>query len=95
MIGAVLNLILDPIFIYGFGWGVEEPLWLRFFPRWCPAVWVLAFLCGKKAILRLRPAALKPKMKLMGQILSLGLSGFTQSVTNSVVQIFLQRVLQF
>ena len=77
VIGAVLNLILDPIFIYGLGWGVEGAALATILSQMVSAVWVLAFLCGKKAILRLRPAALKPKMKLMGQILSLGLSGFT------------------
>ena len=78
VIGAVLNLILDPIFIYGFGWGVEGAALATILSQMVSAVWVLAFLCGKKAILRLRPAALKPQLKLMGQILSLGLSGFTQ-----------------
>ena len=95
VIGAVLNLILDPIFIYGFGWGVEGAALATILSQMVSAVWVLAFLCGKKAILRLRPAALKPKIKIMGQILSLGLSGFTQSVTNSVVQIFCNASLQF
>ena len=95
VIGAVLNLILDPIFIYGFGWGVEGAALATILSQMVSAVWVLAFLCGKKAILRLRPAALKPQLKLMGQILSLGLSGFTQSVTNSVVQIFCNASLQF
>ena len=61
VIGAVLNLILDPIFIYGFGWGVEGAALATILSQMVSAVWVLAFLCGKKAILRLRPAALKPQ----------------------------------
>lgn len=95
VIGALLNLILDPVFIYGFGWGVEGAALATILSQMVSAAWVLAFLCGKKAILRLRLPAMKPKPRLMVQILSLGLSGFTQSVTNSLVQIFCNASLQF
>lgn len=95
VIGTLLNLILDPVFIYGFGWGVEGAALATILSQMVSAAWVLAFLCGKKAILRLRLPAMKPKPRLMVQILSLGLSGFTQSVTNSLVQIFCNASLQF
>ena len=95
VIGALLNLILDPVFIYGFGWGVEGAALATILSQMVSAVWVLAFLCGKKAILKLRLSALRPRTELMKQILFLGLSGFTQSVTNSLVQIFCNASLQF
>ena len=95
VIGAVLNLFLDPIFIYGFGWGVKGAACATVLSQMVSAVWVLAFLCGRKAILKLRLPLLRPRIKLMGQILSLGLSGFTQSVTNSIVQILCNASLQF
>lgn len=95
VIGALLNLVLDPVFIYGFGWGVEGAALATILSQMVSAVWVLAFLRGKKAILKLRLPSLKPQAELIRQILSLGLSGFTQSVTNSLVQIFCNASLQF
>lgn len=74
VIGALLNLILDPVFIYGFGWGVEGAALATILSQMVSAVWVLAFLCGKKAILKLRLSALRPRTELMKQILFLGLS---------------------
>ena len=95
VIGALLNLILDPVFIYGFGWGVEGAALATILSQMVSAVWVLAFLCGKKAILKLRLSALRPRTELMKQILFLGLSGLTQSVTNSLVQSLCNATLQF
>ena len=95
VIGALLNLVLDPVFIYGFGWGVEGAALATILSQMVSAAWVLAFLRGKKAILKLRLPSLRPQAELIRQILSLGLSGFTQSVTNSLVQIFCNASLQF
>ena len=95
VIGAILNLILDPIFIYGFGWGVQGAALATILSQMVSAVWVIGFLRGKRAIMRLRLFALRPQPGLMKQILFLGLSGFTQSVTNSLVQIFCNASLQF
>ena len=63
VIGALLNLILDPVFIYGFGWGVEGAALATILSQMVSAVWVLAFLCGKKAILKLRLSALRPRRR--------------------------------
>ena len=48
------------------------------------ALWAVAFLCGKKALLRLRPSSMRVRWKLVGEICALGLSGFIMSATNSV-----------
>ena len=95
VIGAVLNLVLDPLFIFGLKLGVRGAAAATILSQFVSAVWVLRFLSGKKAILRLRISDLRLRGELVKQILALGLSGFTMSVTNSLVQIFCNASLQF
>lgn len=95
VIGAVLNLILDPLFIFGLGLGVRGAAAATILSQFVSAVWVLCFLCGRRAILRLNLPSLRPRRELVERILALGLSGFTMSVTNSLVQIFCNASLQF
>ncbi|MCI9018817.1 MAG: MATE family efflux transporter [Lachnospiraceae bacterium] len=95
VIGAFLNLILDPIFIFRLNMGVQGAAAATILSQLVSALWVLIFLSGKKAILRLRLSTLRLKADLVKQILALGLSGFTMSVTNSLVQIFCNASLQF
>lgn len=95
VIGAFLNLILDPLFIFGLNLGVRGAAAATILSQMVSAAWVLGFLHGKKAILRLRLSAMRLQAELVKQILALGLSGFTMSVTNSLVQIFCNASLQF
>ena len=95
VIGAILNLVLDPLFIFGLGLGVRGAAAATILSQFVSAVWVLCFLCGRRAILRLNLPWLRLRWELVKQILALGLSGFTMSVTNSLVQIFCNASLQF
>ncbi len=95
VIGAFLNLILDPIFIFDLNLGVRGAAAATILSQLISAVWVLSFLHSKKAILRLRLSTLRLQGKLVKEIIALGLSGFTMSVTNSLVQIFCNASLQF
>lgn len=95
VIGAFLNLILDPLFIFGLNLGVRGAAAATILSQMVSAAWVLGFLRSKKAILRLRLSAMRLQAELVKQILALGLSGFTMSVTNSLVQIFCNASLQF
>ena len=95
VIGAVLNLILDPLFIFGLELGVQGAAAATILSQFVSAVWVLCFLCGRRAILRLNLPSLRLRRELVKRILALGLSGFTMSVTNSLVQIFCNASLQF
>ena len=54
LLGAVINLILDPILIFGFGMGIEGAAIATIFAQTVSAIWVLKFLTGKKVILRLQ-----------------------------------------
>lgn len=87
LLGAVLNLILDPILIFGFDMGIEGAAIATVFSQVVSAVWVLQFLTGKKAILHLRKVYFVPEWPLVRKIMSLGLSGFIMQATNSVAQI--------
>lgn len=94
LLGAVVNIILDPIFIFGFGMGVKGAALATIIAQGCSAVWVLKFLTGKKAILRLKVSCLKLHARRVGRILSLGLSSFCMAITNSVVQVVCNATLQ-
>ena len=93
-LGAVINLILDPVFIFGLNMGVRGAALATIFSQFCSAVWVLRFLTGKKAILRLHLRRPRMNWALCRQIVSLGTSSFVMNFTNSVVQIACNRQLQ-
>ena len=73
MIGAVLNLILDPIFIFVFDMGVSGAALATVISQMVSAVWVLRFLTGKKAVIRLQRSCMKMDWKLAKEIMTLGM----------------------
>ena len=81
-LGAVINIGLDPLFIFVFRLGVRGAAIANVLSQTCSAVWVLRFLTGKKTILKLRPQYLRLKARNAGRILALGVSGFVMSLTN-------------
>lgn len=87
VLGAVLNVILDPIFIFAFDMGVRGAALATVISQAASCVWVLRFLTGKKAILKLNRAYWKPDRKLLGEIVGLGLPGFIMAGTNCLVQV--------
>lgn len=93
-LGAAVNLVLDPIFIFGFGMGVRGAALATVISQACSAVWVLRFLTGPKVILRLRRSSLRLQWDRVRRILGLGSSGFVMSLTNSLVQILCNATLQ-
>ena len=93
MLGAVVNLVLDPILIYGLNLGVKGAAIATIIAQACSAVWVLSFLTGKKSLLPLHPCHLRPRWDHLRRIITLGLSGFFTSITNSLVQIVCNKVL--
>ena len=87
LIGAVANIILDPVFIFGMNMGVRGAAVATVISQALSAAWVLRFLTCKRAILKLRGRNLRLNGRLVGKISGLGLSGFVMAVTNSAVQI--------
>ena len=86
-IGAVCNIILDPIFIYGFDMGVRGAALATVISQAISAAWVLRFLFGKKTVLRLRSINFRPDMKLMLPCIALGLSPCIMQSTESILNI--------
>lgn len=87
MLGAVINLILDPVLIFGFGMGIEGAAAATVFSQFISCLWVMRFLTGEKAILRLKKKYFRLELSLVREITSLGMSGFIMQATNSVAQI--------
>ena len=86
LLGAVLNVILDPIFIFTFDMGVRGAAIATVISQCVSCVWVLWFLTGKKALLTLKPRLMRPDGKLLKEIVSLGIPGFIMQGTNCLVQ---------
>ncbi|MGL5756998.1 MAG: MATE family efflux transporter [Paraclostridium sp.] len=85
MIGAVINIVLDPIFIFGLGMGVKGAALATITAQFVSAIWVLLFLSGKKSVLKIRKKYLVPSMKVVGPVLLLGISPFIMQSTESLV----------
>ncbi len=93
-LGAAVNIVLDPIFIFLLGMGVRGAALATVISQGCSAVWVLCFLTGKRGILRLTRASLRLQGERVRRILGLGTSGFVMALTNSLVQILCNATLK-
>ena len=87
VIGAVINIILDPILIFGFGMGVRGAAIATVLSQAVGAVWILRFLTGKKTILRLRRQNLRPQRRVILPVMALGISTFVMMSTESLLSI--------
>ncbi len=94
LVGAIANIILDPIFIFTLSMGVKGAALATVISQFISAVWTLWFLTGKKTILKLRISFMKLKWIYVKKIISLGTAGFMMSVTNSIVSIVCNSTLQ-
>jgi putative MATE family efflux protein len=86
-IGAGLNMILDPIFIFCFGWGVQGAAWATIISQLASCVWLLSFSFSKKAIIRLNFKTFKPSFSIILRILSFGSAQFLLQFIMSGVQL--------
>lgn len=87
VIGAVINIILDPIFIFVFNMGVKGAATATVISQAVGALWVLRFLSGNKTILKLRKENFKLDPKVFGPALALGISPFIMVSTESLLSI--------
>lgn len=94
LIGAFLNIILDPIFIFSFKLGVKGAALATIISQAASAIWVLKFLFGRKTILKIRKENLYLNKKVILPILALGISPFIMQSTESLVQVTLNSGLQ-
>lgn len=94
LLGALCNLILDPVFIFGFHMGVKGAAIATVLSQFFSALWVLFFLTGKHAELTLDFKGFRPDFACIAEITKLGISSFVMSFTNGLVQIACNSMLQ-
>ena len=94
VLGALMNVILDPIFIFALDLGVRGAAIATVISQGVSALWVLRFLTGKKAILHLNKKSMYLQGGRIKKILSLGFPGFVMQGTNSLVSIACNTQLQ-
>jgi Na+-driven multidrug efflux pump len=87
LMGAGLNTILDPLFIFVFNWGVEGAAWATIISQAASCIWILSFNLGKKAVIRLRWAAFKPSFRIVCDIAGFGSAQFLLQFIMSAVQL--------
>ena len=86
-IGAVANIVLDPVFIFGFGMGVKGAALATIISQGLSALWVLSFLFGKRTFLHIRPEYMKLERSIFLPSLYLGLATFIMQSSESVINI--------
>lgn len=94
ILGAVMNLILDPIFIFVFHMGVRGAACATILSQFVSALWVFRFLTGEKAILKIKRSTMRLEGKRVRRIVSMGVSTFMAGFTNSLVAIVCNATLQ-
>lgn len=95
LIGAVTNIILDPIFIFGFGWGIKGAAIATVISKGISAVWVLRYFLTGKGHLRLDIKQIKMKAAHVQSIVSLGLAPFSMQLAASLLNVILNKSLFF
>ncbi len=94
VIGAVINLVLDPLFIFVFGMGVRGAAIATVIGQAVSCLWVLRFLTGKKALIPIRREHLPVRWGMFKEIVALGIVGFIMQATNALTQVACNTTLQ-
>ena len=94
LLGAVANIILDPVFIFGFRMDVRGAALATIISQFLSAAWVLRFLFSDRSILRLKRETMVLKKARVLKIVSMGMSSFAAGFTNSVVAVACNATLQ-
>ncbi len=94
IIGAVVNIALDPLFIFTFDMGVSGAALATVISQMVSAIWVLKFLFGKKAVIRLKLKNVRIRKNITKDIAKLGTSNFIMQGTNCLVQVACNSTLQ-
>lgn len=95
LIGGLLNIILDPIFIFVFHMDVAGAALATVISQLVSCVWVIQFLVGKKTIIKIKKENMLLDIKIMKRVLGLGFSPFFMSSTEGILQVSFNRQLLF
>ncbi len=77
-ISAVANMVLDPVFIFGFGWGIAGAAWATVISQGLVVVWLGMYVFSGKSALKLKAVHLVPRAGIIGEILAVGASEFAE-----------------
>ena len=94
LIGAILNIVLDPVFIFALGMGVRGAALATILSQAVSAAWVVGFLCSRRSGLRLHRVFLRPNKRILGRIAGLGVAPFIMQSTESLVTVVLNTGMQ-
>ncbi|WP_338586835.1 MATE family efflux transporter [Clostridium baratii] len=94
LIGAITNIILDPVFIFGFGMGVRGAAIATVISQILTTVWILQYFTVGKSIIKLKMNNLKLKLPIIISIFSIGMSPFSMQLAASVVQVLANNSLK-
>ena len=87
IIGAVCNIVLDPIFIFGFDMGVKGAALATIISQMLSCIWIISFLCGKKTQLRIKKENLKLRAGIILPCIALGTAAFVMQSSESVISV--------
>ena len=93
LIGAVINIVLDPIFIFGLHMEVRGAALATIISQACSAAWVVRFLLSEKTVVRIKLPMLRPDIHVIKNVMALGISPFIMQATESAINIVLNRGL--
>ena len=94
LIGAILNICLDPVFIFGLNMGVKGAALATIFSQAVSAAWVVGFLCSRRSGLRIRPQNMRLQGRVVGRVAGLGVAPFIMQSTESLVTVVLNTGMQ-
>ncbi|MBG0767330.1 MAG: MATE family efflux transporter [Spirochaetaceae bacterium] len=92
-LGAGTNIVLDPIFIYALDWGMAGAAIATVISQMVSFTWVLSYFLGKRSRVKLKLRAIRPQRHNTALIISLGLPGFVLQITNSILNVILNKTL--
>ena len=87
LIGAICNIVLDPLFIFGLGMGVKGAALATILSQAMSCIWIISFLCGKKTRLKLRKQDMRLQASIILPCIALGSAAFIMQASESIISI--------
>lgn len=94
LIGAVINVVLDYVFIFIFNWGIQGAAIATVIAQFVSATWVIAYFLGSKSLLKLRRKNLGLDSKLLLQIVAIGSAPFAMQLASSLLNLIMNNSLR-
>jgi len=94
LVSAILNIILDPIFIFGFGWGIKGAAWATVISQFAAVIYLVIYFSAGKSSLKIKPKDLLLETKIVTEILAIGSASFLRQISTSIMVIFMNHTLR-